>query len=46
MAHFNSEEHSQPLNSSENGARYTRAIESHFTYGVAYLSWVDKRTGT
>jgi len=20
--------------------------ESYFTYGVAYLSWVDKRTGT
>jgi len=23
-----------------------RAMVSHFTYGVAYLLWVDKRTGT
>jgi len=26
--------------------KHTRAMVSHFTYGVAYLWWVDKRTGT
>jgi len=26
--------------------KHTRAMVLHFTYGVAYLSWVDKGTGT
>ena len=46
MAHFNSEEHSQPLNSSANGYEHTGAMVSHFTYSVADLSGVDKGTGT